>query len=181
MLVPAFSPCTSQRRNQSNCRLAIARAFPLDTLLHKSRRRSIPTSLTVRQRKAAAGFLNRHCDLPRLAAGRAGGALRSSRPTMTGARGGIQISLVERRQAGVVGAAAAQRLCKVGFQSGFMAAAAASSESHERVGVQTRLEGGLAGRRTVLVMRNPLARARSAWGHGELSPRDAALKRPCQE
>lgn len=60
---------------------------------------------------------------------------------MTGGEWRVQNSLAERLQAGVVGAAA-QRLCKVAFQSGFMVAAAASPESHA-VGGEAKVEGGL--------------------------------------
>ena len=69
LATPGFGPGPSQRSDQPNSRLSIARTFPLDSLLHnlKSRRRSIPTSVSVWQGKAAARFLRRHfCDLPHL-------------------------------------------------------------------------------------------------------------------
>lgn len=128
LFTPGFGPGPSQRSDQPNSRLSIARAFPLDALLHNSRRRSIPTSVSVWQGKAtAARFLRRHCDLPHLVCSCLG-ARRSSRPTMTGLRAS------QRRPECVGVGAAAQRLCEVGFRSGFMVAAAASPESHEGSG-----------------------------------------------
>lgn len=161
MLVPAFSPCTSQRSNQPNSRFAIARAFPFDALLHKSRRRSIPTSISVRDRKAAAGFVHRHCDLPHLAADARWVASQQSADTDRGAWLGVPEQPCRAAAAGVVGAAA-QRLCKVDLQSGFMVAAAAFSRVARGVRVESKVEGGLASRRTM--SRRSLSRARPGVG-----------------